>query len=229
MVKRILLVDDDDTLRETLTEQLKAHDEFDVVAFNGAGVGLRYAQKNRVDLALLDVFLPDMDGRELCRDLRKNGLSAPILMLTSASGNDDAVRGLDAGADDYVAKPFHFNVLLARIRANLRKHEKSEEAELSIGSCLLRPSVKLLIRDGDDNIKIRVTEKETAILKYLYRAGGRTVSRSELLQEIWGYNREVHTHTLETHIYRLRRKIAIVAEEKDVLLTSGDGGYRLVI
>lgn len=230
MVKRILLVDDDDTLRETLTEQLQAHDEFDVVALDDAAAGVQYVQENHIDLALLDVILPDMDGRELCSVLRKNGLSAPILMLTSADSNDDTILGLEAGADDYVSKPFHFNVLLARIRANLRKHEQSEDAELLIGSYLLRPAEKLLLREGENNIKIRLTEKETAILKYLYRAGGRSVSKSELLQEVWGYNKGVTTHTLETHIYRLRQKITLVAEDnKEVLLTSAAGGYRLSI
>jgi DNA-binding response OmpR family regulator len=149
---------------------------------------------------------------------------APIIMLTAATSDTDTIRGLDAGADDYVAKPFKFSVLLARIRAQLRSHEQSENAVFHIGPYEFRPAQKLLIDDAKR--KVRLTEKETNILKYLYRAGGKPVAREELLTEVWGYNAGVTTHTLETHIYRLRQKIEPDAAAARLLVTEA-GGYRL--
>jgi DNA-binding response OmpR family regulator len=145
-------------------------------------------------------------------------------MLTAATGETDTISGLDAGANDYVTKPFRFAVLLARIRAQLRSHEQSEDAVFSIGPYEFRPAAKLLI-DAKQK-KVRLTEKETNILKYLYRAGEKPVSREELLAEVWGYNAGVTTHTLETHIYRLRQKIEPDAIGVKLLLTEA-GGYRL--
>ncbi|MBL4616358.1 MAG: response regulator transcription factor [Robiginitomaculum sp.] len=222
--KTILIIDDDDDLRETLCEQFDLHDEFTTVSADNAGDGVTLAKSEQVDVILLDVDLPDMDGREACKILRNSGVAIPILMLTGAKTDADQVLGLDAGANDYVLKPFKFNVLLARIRAHLRSHEQSEEAIFTVGPYTFRPSMKqLLTKDGR---KIRLTEKETGILKYLYRAGGKPVLRDELLHEVWGYNANVTTHTLETHIYRLRQKIEIDPGEARILLTES-GGYRL--
>jgi DNA-binding response OmpR family regulator len=145
-------------------------------------------------------------------------------MLTGASSDSDTILGLDAGANDYVTKPFRFAVLLARIRAQLRSHETSEDAVFRIGPYEFRPAAKALI-DADEK-KIRLTEKETSILKYLYRAGEKPVSREELLAEVWGYNAGVTTHTLETHVYRLRQKIEPEPGSAKLLLTEA-GGYRL--
>ena len=153
----------------------------------------------------MDVGLPDVDGREAVRILRKNGFKAPIIMLTGHDTDSDTILGLESGANDYVTKPFRFAVLLARIRAQLRQHEASEDAVFTIGPYTFRPSSKLLLNPKGN--KVRLTEKETAILRYLYRAGQRPVSRETLLQEVWGYNSGVTTHTLETHIYRLRQKV----------------------
>jgi DNA-binding response OmpR family regulator len=156
--------------------------------------------------------------------MRDEGVVAPIIMLTAATSDDETIRGLDAGADDYVAKPFKFSVLLARIRAQMRSHEQSENAVFHIGPYEFRPAQKLLVDDAKR--KVRLTEKETNILKYLYRAGGKPVAREELLTEVWGYNAGVTTHTLETHIYRLRQKIEPDAASARLLVTEA-GGYRL--
>ena len=228
MAKKIMIVDDDEILRETLCEQFEPFEEFDIIAFGDAKSGLQYAKKNRIDLALLDVRLPDMDGRDLCKSLRENNMRAPVIMLTSVDSDSDTIRGLDSGADDYVTKPFRFNVLLARIRANFRKHEKSEDAQLTIGNYIFLPGTKTLTRESGKKFTIRLTEKETAILKYLYRADGKVISKDELLTEVWGYNKEVTTHTLETHIYRLRQKIEAKSNEEGILLTE-TGGYRLAL
>ena len=180
---------------------------------------------NRFDAVLLDIGLPDGDGRELCTRLRRQGLKIPVIMLTGADGEQDVVRGLDAGANDYIAKPFRLNELLARLRAQLRVFDNSEDAVFLVGPYTFRPSAKLLMEQAR-NRKIRLTEKESAILKYLYRAGGKPVGRQILLNEVWGYNSAVTTHTLETHIYRLRQKIEPDPTNARLLLTEG-GGYRL--
>jgi len=222
--KMLLIVDDDPDVREGLAEQLGLHSEFSVSeAADGAG-GVAQALAIKPDLVLLDVDLPDFDGREVCRRMRDGGMSAPIIMLTAASGDADTIQGLDAGANDYVTKPFRFDVLLARIRAQLRSHEQSEDAVFRIGPYEFRPAAKLLIDERQK--KIRLTEKETNILKYLYRAGEKPVSREELLAEVWGYNAGVTTHTLETHVYRLRQKIEPEGMGAKLLLTEA-GGYRL--
>jgi DNA-binding response OmpR family regulator len=168
--------------------------------------------------------LPDGDGRKLCRALRDDGVSCPIVLLTAADTDADTIEGLESGANDYVTKPFRFAVLMARIHAHLRNHEQSEDAVYRIGPYTFRPSAKLLIDPAEK--KIRLTEKETNILKFLYRSGD-TVARETLLHEVWGYNPAVTTHTLETHIYRLRQKIENNPGQAQILVTES-GGYRLV-
>lgn len=225
--KRILLVDDDTLLRDTLLDQFALHDEFDVDAVATAQEAIdRVKQEAHIDLVLLDVGLPDMDGRQACELMRKNGFKSPVIMLTGADTDADEVLGLNSGANDYVTKPFKFAVLMARLRAHLRSHEQSEDAIFKIGPYEFRPAVKMLVTDADK--KIRLTEKETSILKYLYRAGGRPVTRDVLLDEVWGYNSGVTTHTLETHVYRLRQKIEPDPANAAILVTEG-GGYRLSI
>ncbi|MBW8270136.1 response regulator transcription factor [Caldovatus aquaticus] len=223
----ILIVDDDEALRATLAEQLAVGGEFvpaEAATLAEAEARLT-AEEARFDLVLLDIGLPDGDGRELCARLRRRGLRMPIIMLTGADAEADVVKGLDAGANDYIAKPFRLNELLARIRAQLRVFDNSEDAVFTIGPYTFRPAAKLLLEPAR-NRKIRLTEKEAAILKFLYRAGGRPVARQVLLNEVWGYNSAVTTHTLETHIYRLRQKIEPDPANARLLLTEG-GGYRL--
>ncbi len=222
--KTILVIDDDDDLRSALVEQIELEDEFRAEQAATAGAGVEAAKSVQPDLILLDVDLPDFDGREACRRMRDEGVVAPIIMLTAQTTDTDTIDGLEAGADDYVAKPFKFSVLLARIRAQLRSHEQSENAVFHIGPYEFRPAQKLLIDPAKK--KVRLTEKETNILKYLYRAGDKPVGREELLTEVWGYNAGVTTHTLETHIYRLRQKIEPDAGAARLLVTEA-GGYRL--
>ncbi len=223
-LKKILMVDDDEDLREALADQLVLTDDFDVFEAGTGAEGLTKAKEALYDLVILDVGLPDMDGRELCRLMRKQGVKAPILMLTGHDTDSDTILGLDAGANDYVTKPFKFPVLLARIRSQLRQHEQSEDAVFTVGPYTFKPAAKMLITEDDK--KIRLTEKETNILKFLYRASDGVVARDVLLHEVWGYNAGVTTHTLETHIYRLRQKIEPDPSNARILLTES-GGYRL--
>lgn len=224
-LKKILIVDDDDLLRETLREQFSLHDDFVIHDVNSASSGVKQSKADLYDLVILDVNMPDMDGREACKIMRKNGYKGPVIMLTAQDSDADTILGLDSGANDYISKPFRFGVLLARIRAHLRQHEQSEDAVFKIGSYTFRPSAKMLV-EGEDK-KIRLTEKETSILKFLFRAGEQVVSRDVLLHEVWGYNAGVTTHTLETHIYRLRQKIERDPSHAELLVTE-TGGYKLI-
>ncbi len=223
--KKLLLVDDDDILRTTLQEQFSLHDEYAVSEAATATLAVKSMKQESADLVILDVNLPDMDGREACKLMRRNGFKGPIIMLTAQGTDADMILGLDSGANDYVVKPFRFAVLLARVRSHLRQHEHSEDAVFRIGPYSFKPASKLLLRD--DNKKIRLTEKETAIIKFLYRAGEQSVGRDTLLADVWGYNAGVSTHTLETHIYRLRQKIERDPAHAEILVTEG-GGYKLV-
>jgi DNA-binding response OmpR family regulator len=224
--RRILIVDDDGALRQSLAEQLELNEEFVCIECGTAAQALEIVKSDRFDTIVLDVGLPDMDGRELCRLLRRMGVQVPILMLTGADSEPDTILGLEAGADDYVTKPFRLSVLLARLRAHLRQSDQSDTAVFTIGPYTFRPGAKLLT-DQSGRRKVRLTEKETAILKYLYRAGDRAIGRDTLLGEVWGYNAGVTTHTLETHVYRLRQKIERDPARAEILVTE-PGGYRLV-
>lgn len=223
--RTILIIDDDEDLREGLCEQIGFYDEFSVVTAETAQKGVATVKAGDIALAIVDVGLPDLDGREAVRLMRSAGFKAPIIMLTGHATDADAIVGLEAGANDYVTKPFRFAVLLARIRAHLRQFEQSEDATFAIGPYSFKPSGKILLES--DGRRIRLTEKETAILKYLYRAGEKPVTRDILLHEVWGYNSGVTTHTLETHIYRLRQKIEKNPASAELLVTEA-GGYKLM-
>lgn len=223
--RKILMVDDEDDLREPLREQLALYEEFEITTGDRAAVAIEKCKSEHWDLVILDVGLPDMDGREACKLIRKNGFKSPIIMLTGNDSDADMILGLDAGANDYVTKPFKFAVLLARVRAQLRQHEQSEDAVFTLGPYTFKPASKILVEA--DGGKVRLTEKETSILKFLYRAGEKVVTRDVLLEEVWGYNAGVTTHTLETHIYRLRQKIERDPSNAEILVTE-TGGYKLV-
>ncbi len=223
--RKILICDDDRDLRDALVEQLSLYEEFETLPADGATRAIALARAESIDLLIMDVGLPEMDGREAVKLLRKGGFKAPIIMLTGHDGESDTILGLEAGANDYVTKPFKFAVLLARIRAHLRQHEQTEDAVFTIGRFTFRPATKLMVDDRGS--KVRLTEKETAILKFLYRAGEKPITREVLLHEVWGYNSGVTTHTLETHIYRLRQKIERDPSNAELLVTEA-GGYKLV-
>ncbi|HEY1837463.1 MAG: response regulator transcription factor [Rhizomicrobium sp.] len=222
--KRTLLVDDDQMLRTSLAEQLASDGAYLPVEAASCAEARVKSREGVYEFMILDVGLPDGDGRALCRDLREDGVSCPIILLTAKDSDADMIEGLESGANDYIAKPFRFATLIARIHAHLRSHQQSEEAIYRIGPYTFRPSAKILI--DPEGKKVRLTEKETNILKFLYRSG-ETVARETLLHEVWGYNPAVTTHTLETHIYRLRQKIEEQPGQAQILVTES-GGYRLV-
>ena len=223
--KHVLMIDDDVDLRRSLADQLTLIDDFTVEEVSSGMEGLKRARAGDYNLILLDIGLPDLDGREVCRQIRKSGLKMPVILLTAAATDADTILGLDSGANDYVVKPFNFAVLLARMRAQIRQFEQSEDAVFRMGPYTFRPSQKVLVDEERGSQKVRLTGKETDILKYLYRASG-SVSREVLLDQVWGYNASVSTHTLETHIYRLRQKLERDPANATILITEA-GGYRL--
>ncbi len=222
--KKILLVEDDEALRLSLAEQLRLHHEFVITEVGTGSEALAATKDGHFDVLVLDVGLPDMDGRDLCRLMRRNEVKSPIIMLTGRDTDADQILALDAGANDYVTKPVRLNLLLARLRAQLRQHEQSEDAVFTIGPYIFRPAAKVLVDQSTDK-KVRLTAKETAILKYLVRSGDKVVDREILLKEVWGYNAAVTTHTLETHVYRLRQKIEIDPSRPKLLVTESGGYY----
>lgn len=224
-LKHLLIVDDDDGLRTSLAEQLELHEGFVVHQAADGKVARELLDEHQFQVILLDVGLPDIDGRDLCRLIRRQGVKTPIIMLTSFDTEADTILGLDSGANDYIAKPFRLSVLFARLRTQRRQFELSDEATLAIGPYAFKPSAKMLV-DPETNRKLYLSEKEAAILKYLYRVGNRPVSRAVLLEEVWGYNPGITTHTIETHVYRIRQKIEPDPAIAQILLTE-PAGYRL--
>ncbi len=228
ITRSILIVEDDLALRDILVEQLAETQEFNPIEAASVAEATQSLalHEARLGAIILDLSLPDGDGFDFCVQLRRQGCRIPVIMLTGASSDADVVRGLNAGANDYVSKPFRAKELLARLRAQLRLYDNSVDAVFTIGSYTFQPAAKLLLT-ADRNQRIRLTGKEVAILKFLHKSTQPVVSRQTLLDQVWGYKSDVTTHTLETHIYRLRQKIE--ADPADCrLLTTVPGGYHLV-
>jgi DNA-binding response OmpR family regulator len=223
VIRRILVVADDAALRRSLVEQLELHGEFACVACEAGGRALERAAALCCDALLFDAACADRDEGELARRLRRAAGAAPIILLAEPAAMAAARDALAGAADEELAKPLRVGELVARLRAGLGPRPVGAA---TIGPYTFRPGVKLLIEAGTGR-QVRLTEKEAAILDYLYHAGDRVSGREALLGEVWGYQAGVATHTLETHIYRLRQKI-----ERDparaAILVSEPGGYRLV-
>lgn len=220
----ILLVDDDDDLREALAEALVDTGRYEALEAATVADGKAAALSSRVDMAVLDVSLPDGDGRDLARWMRAQGLRQPIVMVTGTDTEADEIVGLAAGANDYITKPFRLPVLLARIEAHLGQYARSDSADFGFGTVIFEGEHRrVLLSCGT---RIRLTDKEAGILRYLARQPERTAPRAALLDAVWGYNAGVSTHTLETHIYRLRQKVE-ADPANPVVLTTAPGGYVL--
>jgi DNA-binding response OmpR family regulator len=223
--RRILIVDGDDTLLGVLDEQLQLLEGFLTTTTGTAKECLALAKTDYFDVILLGLGLPDMDGREAFRLMRQNGVTSPILLLIDVNTDADTILELDVGANDRITKPFRLGVLLARLRAHISQSDRSDDVMLSIGPYRFQPSNKILVREIDQ-CKFYLTDKETAILKFLHKAKNKAVCREVLLDKVWGYNANVTTHTLETHVYRLRQKIEPDPSNVTIIITE-PGGYRL--
>lgn len=224
--KRVLVVDDDEPLREALAGQLDMHEGYEVIQAGTGSDALDRARAATFDTIVLDLVLPDLDGREVCRILRRNGIATPVIVLTGATSDADEILSLDAGANDVVTKPFRIAVLLARVRAHMRQYASSADAAFTVGPYLYKPGSRLLIERGSER-EVALSDTENSILRLLCRAAGAAVTRQELYEQIWGFKAPLDTHTLQTHVYRLRRKIESDPGEPRILISEHQG-YRLV-
>lgn len=222
---KVIVADSDPAARRALVGPLSRLSDFAVDEARSATEVFSAVERNPFDVIILDVDLPDLDGRELCRTLRQRGISAPILTMIDSDNEADVVLALDSGANDCIVKPPHIGVFLARMRAHLRQYAQSDQLGLPIQHYIFRPNTKLLI-DTVRRKKITLTERETALLKYLYRAQNSGASRDQLLAAVWGYNCDAETHTVETHVWRLRRKLEQDPRNARILISEA-GGYRL--
>lgn len=221
---KILAVDDDPHLLETIIIQIEQEGGYNISGASSLKEAKVKLPEISPDLVILDVTLGDGDGRDFCRWIRDMGYTIPVLMLTAQSSEMDTIDGLEAGANDYIAKPVRMGELIARMKTHLTQHQAREDARITIGTFQFSNSRKTLMHIVTSEM-INLTEKEAAIIKYLHQNRDQVVNKKELLEEVWGYGDGITTHTLETHIYRLRQKIRYV-DQTPFLLTS-DGGYLL--
>lgn len=223
--KNVLIVGPHAAERSFLKDALSLHEDLIGIEAETGFSALELIEREQIRATLIDVDLSDMDGRDLCRLMRRRGIKIPIILLSVHSTDSDIILGLDNGASDYVTKPFRTNLLLARLRAQCRYFEQLDDAIFPIGPYVFRPSTKMLT-DRKTAKKIHLTERETAILKCLYRRDGRPAQLNMLLGEVWGRKTAVSPHALETHIYRLRKKLEPDPKKVQLLFTES-GGYRL--
>ena len=219
---RVLLIEDDVTITRLLKEGLE-DESYTVDVVNDGSEGYRTAAADDYDVIILDIMLPGMNGYEVCRALRNDGNKTPILMLTARDTERDIVEGLDTGADDYLAKPFSFDVLLARIRALLRRPNEKLEEILQIGDLKLDPSSKKVTRASQE---INLTAKEYGVLEYLMRNKGKVLSKEQIISHVWDFDADVLPNNVELFIMFLRRKIDKPFKSKLIHTVSGFG-YKL--
>ena len=227
MVKRktILFVSESLLLKELLLDQLQKQGEYLLEESLSVTEAISIIVKEHFDCILIDSSLADVLLSNLCKNIRQEGVRSPIILVAEERGEDVAIAALDAGANDYVLKPFKINVLVAKIRSNIRQFEQSEFAILRFGRFSFKPGDKILLNNSSKE-EVRLTDKETAIIKLLYLSGGEVVTRATLLEEVWGYNTTLTTHTLETHIYRIRQKVGDASSGQDFIATESEG-YRM--
>ena len=226
-MSRVLIVEDDAAILEGLQESLRT-ERYDVLSASDGLTGYRLAQEKNPDLVILDLMLPKMGGFEVCRKLRAEAFTAPILMLTARGEEGDRVLGLDLGADDYVTKPFSVRELLARVRALLRRQEKSDKLpdELRFDDVVVDFRRCEALKRG---ASVELTRKELGVLRLLASRAGEVVSRDDLLNGVWGYESYPNTRTVDVHIALLRSKFEDNPSTPRRLITVHGIGYKLVI
>ena len=225
LLTRILLIDDDDYLRSVLSSQLRNKGVTAFAEASRASEAFDKIDTFKPDLILLDMELPDGNGLDICQRLRAHGFQKPIIMLAGQMDEEDIVEGLDKGVSDYIAKPMRFSDLFSLVCEHLRQYKALDDVRFVTQRFEFQPNEKILIC-LDTHRLISLTEKETMMLKKLFQIWPETISKESLLSEVWGYQNMLATHTLETHIYRLRKKIARFTEAP--LVETTQGGYRLV-
>ncbi len=225
-MKRILIVEDDAAILRGLTDNLTA-EQFDVITESDGEKGYKTAKTMRFDLILLDIMLPGMSGWDICRQLRADGVQAPIIMLTSRGEELDKVLGLELGADDYVTKPFSVRELIARIRAVLRRKSDALPVldEYHFGDVMVDFKRREVRRNGE---LLSISAKEFALLKHLIEHEGEVISRSQLLDEVWGYEAMPTTRTVDNFVLSLRKKLEADPSAPDHLVTIHTVGYKFI-
>jgi two-component system OmpR family response regulator len=219
---RVLVVEDEPRLAQSLRTGLEA-EGFAVDVAPDGGEGLWFAREHAYDVILLDIMLPVLNGYKVCEQLRAEGNWTPILMLTAKDGDWDQVEALDTGADDYVTKPFHFHVLLARVRSLLRRGSPERPVALAVGDLVLDPATRDVTRAGD---AVRLTARELSLLEFLMRRAGDVVTKTQILENVWDYDFEGDPNIVEVYIGRLRRKLDKPYDREDIETLRGSG-YRL--
>jgi DNA-binding response OmpR family regulator len=224
MREKVLIVDDEPDMLAGLEDTL-AHEGFEVVTASNGKEGLRQAVDLAPDLILLDVMMPGMNGYEVLSALRKRGLRIPVIMLTGRDAEDDKVRGLDTGADDYVTKPFSMKELLSRIKAIRRRQPAREEKirQFKFAGMKVDFDKQVLTRKGET---VDLSSCESELLRLLVMRRGEAVSRSTILTEVWGYDVPLDTRTIDNHIVRLRQKIEDDPHHPKHILTAHGVGYK---
>ena len=223
---KILLINNDKDLGEALAFQLLLGEKYQIIETSSETSALAQINNSFCDIVIINSQSPAIKGHDLTKSLRLVGYKKPIIMLINQNSNLDIPNVQNHKADEYIIKPFRYPVLLKSIETQLHKFKKSENTQYSIGNYIFKPNSKIL--ESNKSRSIQLTEKENNILKFLYKHKGNIVSRETLLHEVWGYNSKVTTHTLETHIYRLRQKIEVDPSEACFLITE-TGGYKLRI
>ena len=227
MKEKILIIEDEEDLVKGLILNL-ADEGYEVDYALDGKEGLGKALKEKPDLILLDIMLPGMNGLEICKELRQNKMDIPIVMLTAKGDEIDKVIGLEIGADDYISKPFSIRELLARVKAHLRRENRGGD---TVSGVVELESMKIdfgqfkIIRE---EAEIGLTSLEVDVLRYLIAQDGKVVSRDDLLDKIWGYEKFPTTRTIDNHILKLRKKIEIDPNHPRHILTVYGGGYRFV-
>ena len=227
MKEKILIIEDELDLVKGIKMNL-VDEGYEVDYAITGKEGLEKGLKEKPDLILLDIMLPGIDGLEICKELRRNKVDIPILMLTAKGEEIDKIIGLEIGADDYISKPFSIRELLARIKAHLRRENRSGE---TVPGVFQLESMKIdfehykVIREDEE---MDLTSLEVDVLRYLISKDGKVVSRDDLLDKIWGYEKYPTTRTIDNHILKLRKKIELDPNHPRHILTVYGGGYRFV-
>lgn len=224
--KKLLIVDHDADCRRRLADRLRLQAEFEIVEAGTGAEAIEAVRHDYFDAMIFEVHIGDMDGPELCRLLRRDGVTSPIVMISDGDSGADEILALDAGANDYVTKPVRVGVLLARLRAQMRLHESGEDPVFPIGPIRFRPGANQLF-DPRSKQRIRLTRKETAILRLLYRAGNKWVTWEGLLQELRHFSARITPQNLRDQVEILRGKIEEDPARAQILIVC-DEGLRLV-